>query len=136
MANQKADQLNPQQMKFCELYAGGKTQTQAYIEAYNYDPEKRDTASSLASKLMKKPLVKETVLRLQHDVYERMCLNAEKVAIKLAEMAFAEKDDEVYGANVQLKALDMLQKQLGLQKQNIKADVDTSTTIKVSIDDE
>lgn len=135
MAKQ-SEQLNPQELKFCELFAGGKSQTQAYMEAFNLPEEKRDYASCAASRLMKKPKIHDMALKCQADVYERMCLNAEKIAIKLADMAFAEKDDEIYGASVQLKALDMLQKQLGLQKQNIKADVDTTTQIKVTVDDE
>lgn len=56
--------------------------------------------------------------------------------MKLAEMAFADKDDEIYGPSVQLKALDMIQKQLGLQKQKIDANVDQTTTITVTIDEE
>lgn len=134
MANQK--NLTEQQIKFCELYAGGKSQTQAYMEAFEIPESGRDQASCSASRLMKKPLIKETVMKCQKDVYERMCLNAEKIAIKLADMAFAEKDDEIYNVSVQLKALDMLQKQLGLQKQKIDANVDQTTTINVTIEDE
>lgn len=135
MAKQ-SEQLTPQEIKFCELFAGGKSQTQAYMEAFNLPEEKRDYAGCAASRLMKKPKVHDMALKCQADVYERMCLNAEKIAIKLADMAFADKEDEIYGASVQLKALDMLQKQLGLQKQQVKAEVDNTTNIKVTIDDE
>jgi hypothetical protein len=49
-------------------------------------------------------------------------------------MAFADKDDTVYTPAVQQKALDMLQKQLGLQKQ--KMDIDSTQTINVTVEEE
>ena len=50
-------------------------------------------------------------------------------------MCFAAKDDEYYTPNIQLKALDLLQKQLGVQKQQIKAEVDNAVTINVGIEE-
>jgi hypothetical protein len=55
--------------------------------------------------------------------------------MELAEMAVAEKGDEDYSASIKLKALDLLQKQLGLQQQKIDAKVD-KTVIKVSVEDD
>ena len=57
-------------------------------------------------------------------------ITPERVANKLAQIAFAEKGDESYNATAQLKALDLLQKQLGLQQQTINANVET--TIKLN----
>ena len=46
-------------------------------------------------------------------------------------MAFAEKGDEDYTANIKLKALDLLQKQLGLQTQKVEADISTDINIVI-----
>ena len=135
-----ANKMTAQQVRFCELYAGGMPAVRAYAEAfgvenlgkYKEDP-RYDACCANGSRLLKKPEIREMVQRLQHDVYEGMCLNAERVANKLCEMAFAERDDEFYTPQVALKALDMLQKQLGLQKQNVNATVDNTTTIQVKI---
>jgi len=51
--------------------------------------------------------------------------------MKLAEIAFAPGNDENYGATSQLKALDLLQKQLGIQHQKIEADVSTDVVINI-----
>lgn len=141
MAREQA--LTQQQIKFAENYAGGMSLTHAYADAYgienlgkwNEDP-RYDACSTNGSRLIKNPKVKALVLKLQKDVYEGICLNAEKIAIKLADMAFADKDDEVYTPQVQQKALDMLQKQLGLQKQKIDADVNHDVEIKVTIEED
>jgi len=46
-------------------------------------------------------------------------------------MGLADKDDKVYTPSIQLKALDLLQKQLGIQtnKQNITADINEQVVI-------
>jgi len=51
--------------------------------------------------------------------------------MKLAEIAFAPGNDENYGPTSQLKALDLLQKQLGIQHQKIEADVSTDVVINI-----
>jgi hypothetical protein len=58
------------------------------------------------------------------------------VALKLAEIAFADKEDEAYGPTSQLKALDLLQKQLGVQHQKIEADISTDIVINITGEDE
>lgn len=50
-------------------------------------------------------------------------------------MAFAEKGDDDYTANIKLKALELIQKQLGLQTQKIDANVNQETTIIVDIEE-
>lgn len=135
--------LTDKQIKFAENYAGGMSLTRAYADAYgfenlgkwNEDP-RYDTCCKNGSRLIKNPRVRELVLRLQKDVYQGICLNAEKIAIKLTDMAFADKDDPVYTPQVQQKALDMLQKQLGLQKQKIDADINHDVEIRVTIEED
>ena len=45
--------------------------------------------------------------------------------------AFSEKGDDYYNASSQLKALDLLQKQLGVQHQKIEADLHTDIVINI-----
>ena len=135
--------LSEQEMKFCELYAGGKAAVRAYAEAYGFenlgkwkeDP-RYDQCATGGSRLLKKPAIHDMVVQMQQDVYDSMCINAERIAAKLAEQAFADRDDEFYTPTIQQKALDMLQKQLGLQKQQIKQEVEQTTVIRVEVDEE
>ena len=46
-------------------------------------------------------------------------------------MAFAAKGDADYSASIKIKALDLLQKQLGLQTQKVEADVNTDIIINI-----
>jgi hypothetical protein len=60
-----------------------------------------------------------------------MGYSAENVARKLIEMGFADKGDTVYTPQVQLKALDLLQKQLGVQQS--KSTIDANVREQVVI---
>lgn len=121
--------LTRKEKAFSELYAlENYSATQAYLNAYDCE---YNTAKSQGWKLLKKPLVKEYIEELQKEAFAAACITAEKVGLKLAEIAFAAKDDEVYTATAQLKALDLLQKQMGLQHQKIEADVNTDINITI-----
>ncbi len=111
--------LNEKQRKFCELYvSNGYKQGEAYLEAY--DLTDMDSARAGACRILKNQKIREYITQLQKEAFEAQCINAERVATKLAEIAFAQKDDQYYTAPNQLKALDLLQKQLGLQNQKIE----------------
>lgn len=121
--------LTPKEKAFCEEYvANGYNATQAYMKAYN---SPHDDANSNYRRVIKRPLVVEYITQLQKEAYQAVCISAERVALKLADIAFAEKDDEVYNVQAQLKALDLIQKQLGLQKQQIEANVSTDIVINI-----
>lgn len=120
MANK--DNLTKKEKAFCEEYiANGCNASRAYFAAY--DCPTMENARKEYCKVMKKERVKNYIKKLQEDAYQEAFINAERVALKLAEIAFADKKDEDYSASAQLKALDLLQKQLGLQKQHIDADI-------------
>ena len=51
-------------------------------------------------------------------------------------MTFDEKGDDDYTASIKLKAIELIQKQLGLQSQKIEANVNQETTIVVDIQEE
>ena len=111
--------LNEKQRKFCELYvSNGYKQGEAYLEAY--DLTDMDSARAGACRILKNQKIREYITQLQKEAFEAQCINAERVATKLAEIAFADKSDQYYTAPNQLKALDLLHKQLGLQNQKIE----------------
>lgn len=131
-SNDENMRLTGKQKLFCENYvSNGYKLVQAYMDAFGCSYE---TANANQWKIMKKPSIKNYIRELQHERYEAMGVTADKIAAKLAEMAFADKDDEKYTPAIAQKALDLLQKQLGLQTQKVEAEVKT-TVIDVSLDD-
>ena len=121
--------LTKKERDFCEEYiANGHNASQAYHKVYGCPIE---DARRRYCKTFKKPEVKEYIADLQREAFDAACINAERVALKLAEIAFAEKGDEYYNASSQLKALDLIQKQLGLQHQKIEAEVSTEIVINI-----
>ena len=123
--------LNGKQKAFCEEYvANGYNAQKAY--AVVYDCWNEASVRSNTCRLLKNEKVKEYIKELQKERFEALNISAERVAEKLADIAFAAKGDENYNATAQLKALDLLQKQLGLQQQTINANVET--TIKLNIE--
>lgn len=122
--------LTKKEKAFCEEYvANGGNASRAYFFAY--DTSCMENARKAYCKVFRKPEVKEYIAELQKEAFAAACISAERVALKLADIAFAEKGDEHYNATAQLKALDLLQKQLGLQKQHIEADLHTDIVINI-----
>lgn len=125
--------LTAKQKRFCEEYvANGYKLVDAYMKAFDCSQE---TACANQWKLMKKDAIKDYIRELQHERFEALHINADKIAAKLADMAFADKDDEIYTPAIQQKALDLLQKQMGLQTQKVEAEVKT-VSIKVNLDED
>lgn len=121
--------LTKKEKAFCEEYViNGGSATKAYLTAYECAPS---TASTAGWKLLKRDGVKEYIAELQKEAFAAACISAERVALKLADIAFSEKGDENYNASAQLKALDLLQKQLGVQTQKIEADITTDIVINI-----
>ena len=121
--------LTKKEKAFCEEYVrNGGNASRAYFFAYDTTIE---NARKAYCKTYRKPEVKEYIRALQKEAFEAACITAERVALKLSEIAFADKDDEHYVAANQLKALDLLQKQLGIQKQHIDADIHTDIVINI-----
>lgn len=121
--------LTKKEKAFCEEYVNnGCNASRAYCSIYGCCIE---DARKRYCKTFRKPEVKQYIADLQREAFEFACINAERVALKLADIAFADKEDEVYGASAQLKALDLLQKQLGLQHQKLEADISTDINITI-----
>lgn len=122
-------ELTRKERDFCEEYVrNGGNASRAYFFAYDTTIE---NARKEYAKVKKKPRVQEYIAALQKAEFEAACINAERIGLKLAEIAFAEKGDADYNATAQLKALDLLQKQLGLQTQKVEADVKTEINITI-----
>ena len=121
--------LTRKEKAFCELYAlENYSAVRAYEKAYGCE---YSTAAAQSCRTIRRPQVKEYIEQLQREAWEAACITAEKVGMKLAEMAFAAKDDENYTPSIQLKAMDLLQKQMGLQHQKIEAEVNTDINITI-----
>lgn len=111
--------LNSQSKAFCEEYvANGYKATEAYMIAY--PNSSRESARRSSSKVLLKPEIKQYIKEIQRERFEALNISADRIAEKLAEIAFADKKDTDYTATSQLKALDLLQKQLGLQSQKME----------------
>lgn len=121
--------LTKKEQAFCEEYiANGYNASRAYEKAYGCSIE---DARKRYCKTFRKPEIKEYIAALQKEAFSQACVNAERVALKLTEIAFADKTDEYYTPTAQLKALDLLQKQLGLQTQRVEADINTDINITI-----
>lgn len=122
--------LTAKQHEFILQYlSNGYNATKAYEAAYESD---YITANKNAYRVLNNPEVKRQIQEQQDKHYRSLEINAEHIAEELAAMAFAEKGDKDYSASVKLKALDLLQKQLGLQRQKVEADVNTDINITIT----
>lgn len=124
--------ITPKEKAFCEAYVETYNAVDAYLAAY--DTNNISTAKANSYQVLKRPRVKEYLKQLQSEQFERAMITPERIAKKLADIAFSEKGDKEYGIQKQqLKALDLLQKQMSLQNQNINANVET--VIKINIEE-
>ena len=81
---------------------------------------------------MNKPEIKEYIEKRRTEIYDSLNIDANRIAQEIADIAFADKGDEVYNTSSKLKALELLQKQFGLQNQKIEA---KQEIIEVSLED-
>lgn len=118
--------LSARQLFFIEEYlANGYNVADAYRKAYNVE------RANNAGKTFNLPAVQEEIAKRLKEKHETLNITADRVMEELATIAFAAKGDKDYNANAKLKALDLLQKQLGLQTQKIQADVNTDIVINI-----
>lgn len=118
--------LSARQLFFIEEYlANGYNVADAYRKAYNVE------RANNAGKTFNLPAVQEEIARRLKEKHETLNITADRVMEELTTIAFAAKGDKDYNANAKLKALDLLQKQLGLQTQKIQADVNTDIVINI-----
>lgn len=122
--------LTAKQKLFCENYvSNGYKLQKAYMDAYpDASPE---TANVEQWKLMKREPINAYIRELQHARFEALHISADKIAEELNRIAFYDKDAS---NSDKMRALDLLQKQMGLQTQRVEADVKT-TIIDINIEE-
>lgn len=121
------DQLTEKQRRFCEEFVVDYNATQAYLRVYGGS---YDTANATGPKLMKDPRIKALIKEYEKESFERANITAERIAKKLAEMAF---EDEKISNKDRIAAINLLQKQFALQNQKITADIDNKVHISVGL---
>ena len=121
--------LNTQQEMFCREFIACKYNAgKAYEKVYA--TKKNDSARAGAVRLMKMPEIKERISQLEKEIFEENHITPEHIANELSEMAFGEDTPQ----NIKLKALDLLQKQTGLQTQKVQADINNNIQINITGD--
>lgn len=122
----KAGTLTVIQRRFLEEYIKDYNGARAYMRAQpNVD---YDNAKVTAYVILKKPEAHAYLDQLEKEKFQELRINAEHIATELAKIAFM--DDEASKKD-KMKAIELLQKQLGLQSQKIQADVSTNINIEI-----
>lgn len=130
----KDRELKDKEKQFIYAYmSNGYNAVKAYMFAFDAPQQ---TADKNSYKVYNRPIVKQEIQRLIEEKCASLNITAERIIEELATMAFAQKGDEDYNATIKARALDLLQKQLGLQNQKVNAQIDNKTTITVTIDEE
>lgn len=123
--------MTKKQELFCLAYIQNNyNATRAYKQVYDCADS---TAEANSGKLMRNPEIRAKINEITKQIYDDQMISSERVATELAGLAFS-KDGQVSEAG-KLKALDLLQKQLGLQSQKLDATV-KSNDIVISIQKE
>ena len=117
---------------FCDEYiSNGYNGTQAYLKLVpDSTPQ---NAKHQADRFLKRELVREYIEEIQKEACANAHITAERIALQLAEIAFVDKGNPLFGSASQLKAIELLQKQGGLQTQKVEANV--NTTINITVDE-
>lgn len=122
--------LTAKQKLFVEAYlANGYRAVPAYLSVYTGGKE--SSAKANAYRLLGNPEIKQMIQEEQRMRYNALNISADRIAEELCEMAFAEKGDKDYTANVKLKAIDLLQSQLGLKRNKLSVDGDVDTRVTI-----
>ena len=115
--------LTAKERAFCEQYVKTYNAGQAYMAVYDC---KKNTALSDSYKILKRPAIIEYIKELQQALVERYADAASIILNELMEdITFRDADGN--HSQTWLKSVDLVQKQLGLQK--LKADVQSENTI-------
>lgn len=122
--------LTAKERAFCEEYVKTYNAGQAYMAIYDC---KLNTALSDGYKMLKRPAIIEYIKELQQELTNRY---VDAAAIILNELMedIVYRDADNNHSPTWLKSVDLVQKQLGLQK--LKADIQAEhTIINVNIDE-
>lgn len=119
------------QMKACVDYYLSHlpyNQTAAYNAIYPSQGRSERTLQTAASRFFHNPRVMKYKEERLQEIYDEANINAQTIALRLASIAFDKRDENTSSA---LKAIDLLQKQLGLQNKNINLDADINAAVQI-----
>ena len=119
------------QMKACVDYYLSHlpyNQTAAYNAIYPSQGRSERTLQTAASRFFHNPRVMKYKEERLQEIYDEANINAQTIALRLASVAFDNRDENTSSA---LKAIDLLQKQLGLQNKNINLDADINAAVQI-----
>ena len=116
-------ELTAKERAFCESYVKTYNAYQAYLDVYGCKP---DTAKSAGWKLLYRPAIIEYIKELQQALVERYADAASIILNELME-DIVYRDADNNHSPTWLKSVDLVQKQLGLQK--LKADIQAENTV-------
>lgn len=123
--------LTPRQKKFIDYYLDHipYSTLNAYIEVYG-DRGSHEKNVKNASQIFNMPAAKEYREQREKEILEEVGCNAVFIGRKLMDMATAAKDDQYYTPSIQVKALDLLQKQLGVQSSKAQIDATLAAAVQ------
>jgi len=102
--------LTQKQSAFCAFVAGGDTQTDAYIKAYDTNKISRRTASNEGSILMKIEKIRDRVAEIKDQAYQAR-KNHKKISKDwILDKLRVEAEDEDNNPSVRVRALEILAK--------------------------
>lgn len=125
-------ELKPHEKTFAEAFIANNGNAK---EAYHviFPDASPDTCRKNGYKYKNKPHIQAYIAELYEEHFGEYKILAFQALAELEEMAFAEKGDKDYNASTKLKAIELIQKQLGLQTKNINAHVDGKNEIEINI---
>ena len=115
--------LTAKERAFCDEYVKTYNAGQAYMAVYDC---KKNTALSDGYKILKRPAIIEYIKELQQALVERYADAASIILNELME-DIVYRDADNNHSPTWLKSVDLVQKQLGLQK--LKADIQAQNTV-------
>ena len=116
-------ELTAKERAFCEEYVKSYNAYQSYLDVYGCKP---DTAKSAGWKLLYRPAIVEYIKKLQQALVDRYADAASIILNELME-DIVYRDADNNHSPTWLKSVDLVQKQLGLQK--LKADIQAQNTV-------
>jgi phage terminase small subunit len=142
--------LTPNQEKFVQGIIEGKSQIDAYREAYPKQRSADKTCYENASRLMNNSKIKARLTELRNQMMSPSIMSAQERLELLSRMARGEERERIvqfvegerfeYEIPASLKtrreAIDTMNKMTGEYVQKIAADIDTNVTINIELSDD
>lgn len=122
--------LTPSQKACVDYYLSHLpyNQTAAYNAIFPPKGRNEKTLQTSASRFFRNPRVVKYKEQRMQEIYDAANINAQSIALRLGDIAFDTDEDRT---SYSLKALDLLQKQLGLQNQKVAVDADVKAGVSI-----